>query len=74
MIELAIRWILDQGVEIAIWGARRPDQLEPIDRALGWNLGPDVKKEIDCILKRNILYPQSPVFMAPPNRNINKPN
>jgi len=33
VLALAIRWVLDQGQTIALWGARRPDQLDPLDRA-----------------------------------------
>src|SRR6266478_6466696 len=35
VLALAIRWILDQGPTIALWGARRPDQLSPIEDELG---------------------------------------
>src|SRR5258708_4133581 len=28
VIHLAVRWMLDQGVSVALWGARRPDQLD----------------------------------------------
>ena len=31
MLALAVRWVLDQGPTIALWGARRPNQLDPID-------------------------------------------
>ncbi len=34
IIHLAARWIPDRGVDIAIWGARRPDQLEALDQVL----------------------------------------
>ena len=30
VLALALRWVLDQGPTIALWGARRPDQLDPI--------------------------------------------
>jgi aryl-alcohol dehydrogenase-like predicted oxidoreductase len=32
---LAVRWILDQGSIIALWGARRPHQLASIDDVFG---------------------------------------
>ena len=36
---LAVRWLLDQsGVGIALWGARRPEQLAPINEISGWSL------------------------------------
>src|SRR5712675_432929 len=36
VIQLAVRWMLDQGVTTALWGARHPEQLQPIDRIMGW--------------------------------------
>jgi aryl-alcohol dehydrogenase-like predicted oxidoreductase len=39
VIHLAVRWLLDQpGVGIALWGARRPDQLVPGERAVPTSL------------------------------------
>src|SRR5246500_5147363 len=31
VIQLAVRWMLDQGVTTALWGARHPQQLQPVD-------------------------------------------
>src|ERR1700730_8002396 len=36
VIQLAVRWMLDQGVTTALWGARHPDQLQPVDAVTGW--------------------------------------
>ena len=63
---LAVRWILDQGPTIALWGARRPEQLDPIDEVDGWRIDAASKADIDAILKRCIRGPVSPDFMAPP--------
>jgi aryl-alcohol dehydrogenase-like predicted oxidoreductase len=30
VIHLAVRWMLNQGVTVALWGARHPDQLAPV--------------------------------------------
>ena len=38
VLALAIRWVLDSGPTIALWGARRPDQLNGVDDAFGWHL------------------------------------
>jgi aryl-alcohol dehydrogenase-like predicted oxidoreductase len=65
---LAIRWILDQGPTIALWGARKPEQLAALDEAFGWKLSADDLVEIDAILDRNIKDPVGPEFMAPPTR------
>jgi aryl-alcohol dehydrogenase-like predicted oxidoreductase len=68
VIHLAVRWILDQGVTVALWGARRPDQLEPVDDVMGWSLDAATKNEIDRILRETITDPVGPEFMAPPTR------
>ena len=32
VIHLAVRWMLDQGISVALWGARHPDQLQACAR------------------------------------------
>jgi len=66
VLALAVRWVLDQGPTIALWGARNPGQLDPIGDIDGWHIDPAAKAEIDAILKRCIADPVSPAFMAPP--------
>jgi len=69
VIDLAIRWTLDQpGVSVALWGARHPDQLAPVDSAVGWKLGADALQTIDQILRETVTDPVGPEFMAPPAR------
>lgn len=50
---LAIRWILDQGPTIAIWGARRPEQLLDIDKVFGWKLSAAHLGEIEDLINKN---------------------
>jgi len=66
VLALALRWVLDQGPTIALWGARRPEQLEPLAEIDGWHIDEAAKREIDAILARAITDPVSPAFMAPP--------
>jgi aryl-alcohol dehydrogenase-like predicted oxidoreductase len=66
VLALAVRWVLDQGPTIALWGARNPSQLDPIGEVEGWHIDAVTKGEIDAILKRCIVDPVSPAFMAPP--------
>jgi aryl-alcohol dehydrogenase-like predicted oxidoreductase len=66
VLALAVRWVLDQGPTIALWGARHPEQLDPIGDIDGWHVDEASKREIDAILKRCIVDPVSPEFMAPP--------
>jgi aryl-alcohol dehydrogenase-like predicted oxidoreductase len=68
VIHLAIRWMLDQGITTALWGARHPGQLQPVDQVTGWSLNASVKAEIDQILRETIADPVGPEFMAPPAR------
>ncbi|MCQ2029350.1 aldo/keto reductase [Stutzerimonas zhaodongensis] len=68
VLALAIRWVLDQGPTIALWGARRPDQLDGIDDAFGWSLSPQDLQDIDALLAEHITDPVGPEFMAPPTR------
>jgi aryl-alcohol dehydrogenase-like predicted oxidoreductase len=69
VIHLAVRWVLDRNrMNIALWGARRADQLSPIGDALGWQLDGQTMAEIDSILGETISNPVGPEFMAPPSR------
>ncbi len=70
MLALAIRWILDQGPTVALWGARRPDQLQGIDAAFGWRLSAEDLREMDALLVEHITEPVGPEFMAPPPRQV----
>lgn len=69
VLSLAIRWVLDQGPTVALWGARKPAQIEGIRDALGWTLSKDELAEINAILKRHVPDEIEPDFMAPPQRS-----
>jgi len=68
VIQLAVRWMLDQGITTALWGARHPGQLEPVDEVTGWRLDAPTRAEIERILSETIGDPVGPEFMAPPAR------
>jgi aryl-alcohol dehydrogenase-like predicted oxidoreductase len=68
LLALALRWVLDQGPTIALWGARRPEQLRDIAEVDGWQIDDASRLEIDAILARCISEPIAPSFMAPPAR------
>jgi len=70
VIHLAVRWMLDQGITTALWGARHPNQLQPVDEVTGWSLDASAKAEIDRILRETVTNPVGPEFMAPPARRI----
>jgi aryl-alcohol dehydrogenase-like predicted oxidoreductase len=68
VLALAVRWVLDRGPTVALWGARRPDQLDAVSGVLGWTLDAPALRAIDDILQRNIRAAIGPEFMAPPPR------
>jgi len=51
---LAVRWVLDQGNTIALWGARRPEQLEPVKTTMGWKLDDMAMRYIEKIIKHTL--------------------
>ncbi len=69
LLALAFRWSLDKGINIGLWGARNPQQMEGIETIWGWKLKETDFIEIDQILKETIPSPIGPEFMAPPNRD-----
>jgi aryl-alcohol dehydrogenase-like predicted oxidoreductase len=67
VIHLALRWVLDQpGIGVALWGARRPEQLAPVREIMGWRIDEATMRDIDEILATTITRPVGPEFMAPP--------
>jgi aryl-alcohol dehydrogenase-like predicted oxidoreductase len=69
VLALAVRWILDQGGTVALWGARRPDQIDAVREVMGWSLDAQAMQEIDRILETTIRDPVGPEFMAPPEES-----
>src|ERR1700709_1707162 len=70
VIHLAVRWMLDQGITTALWGARRPDQLQPVDEVTGWSPDASAKAEINRSRRETVTDPVGPKFMAPPARSV----
>jgi hypothetical protein len=69
MLALAVRWVLDTpGVSVALWGARHPSELEPVDDILGWRLDEEARAYIDEVIRTSVRDPVGPEFMAPPER------
>lgn len=53
VLELAARWVLDRpGISVALWGARRPEQL-------------DALAEIDRIVEESVTDPVGPEYLMP---------
>ena len=69
VLPLAVRWLLDQpGVDLALWGVRRPEQILPMLELDGWHLDDALNAEIERILADTITNPVGPEFMAPAGR------
>jgi aryl-alcohol dehydrogenase-like predicted oxidoreductase len=69
VMDLAVRWVLDQpAIAAALWGARHPAELDAVAGALDWKLDADTRAMIDQILRQAIPNPVGPEFMAPPER------
>ena len=67
LLPLAMRWVIDRDC-IALWGARQPKQLAPLQDILGWRLDASAMQRIDAILQEHVTSPVGPEFMAPPTR------
>jgi aryl-alcohol dehydrogenase-like predicted oxidoreductase len=68
VIHLAVRWMLDQGISVALWGGRRPDQVEAALDVAGWSLNATHRALIELIVNMAVRDPVGPEFMAPPQR------
>jgi aryl-alcohol dehydrogenase-like predicted oxidoreductase len=67
VLSLAVRWLLDRpGVTVALWGARRPDQLDALGDVLGWSLEDEGMEAVDSVLAETVHDAVGPEFMAPP--------
>ncbi|WP_042166728.1 aldo/keto reductase [Paenibacillus gorillae] len=67
ILQLAVRWLLDQpGSSIALWGARKPSQLDAVKEVEGWHLSKADYAIINDIIDRHVTDPVGPEFMAPP--------
>lgn len=73
VLELAVRWVLDQpGVSVALWGARHPSELASLPDVMGWKLDSSALKDIDAIVAKSVRDPVGPEFMAPPEETPEK--
>src|SRR5262249_188427 len=67
VLALAVRWVLDQpGVSVALWGARHPGELAPLDEVMGWRLDEEALAYVDEVIGETVHDPVGPEVMAPP--------
>lgn len=64
VLSLAVRWVIQRGA-IALWGARKPEQIAAVDSIFGWSISDDDMETIDGIIDRHVTDPVGPEFMAP---------
>ena len=66
VLELAARWVLDRpGISVALWGAKRPGQLDAVAGVMGWTLDTAAFAEIDRIIAESITDPVGPEYLTP---------
>jgi len=69
VIHLAVRWMLDQGISVALWGGRHPEQVEAALGVAEWSLNAMDRRQIERIVNDTIIDPVGPEFMAPLQRS-----
>jgi aryl-alcohol dehydrogenase-like predicted oxidoreductase len=70
VIQLAVRWMLDKGISVALWGGRHPNQLEAALEVAGWSLNAADRVLVERIVNTAITDPVGPEFMAPLQRDL----
>lgn len=66
VLHLAVRWVLDRpGISAALWGAKRPAQLDAVEEILGWRLDAAAMAEIDSIVGACVTDPVGPEYLTP---------
>lgn len=66
VLELAARWVLDRpGVSAALWGAKRPEQLNAVDGIFDWKLDDAAMADIDSIARESVTDPVGPEYLTP---------
>ena len=69
VVELAVRWVLDRpGISAALWGAKRPAQLDPVAGVMGWRLDSSAMLAIDQIVAQAVSDPVGPEYLTPSAR------
>jgi aryl-alcohol dehydrogenase-like predicted oxidoreductase len=69
VLAFAVRWVLDTpGVSVALWGARHPGELAPLDDMMDWHLDDEARAYVDEVIRHSVRDPVGPEFMAPPER------
>jgi aryl-alcohol dehydrogenase-like predicted oxidoreductase len=71
VLEFAARWVLDRnGVSVALWGARKPEQLNDTKGVMGWRIDADTMDEVDVIIAACVTDPVGPEYLTPGVRQV----
>ncbi|MDF2697023.1 MAG: oxidoreductase, aldo/keto reductase family, partial [Labilithrix sp.] len=74
VLPLAVRWVLDQpGVSVALWGARHPGELAPLEDVMRFRLDDEARAYVVEVVAETVRDPVGPEFMAPPERPVEAP-
>jgi aryl-alcohol dehydrogenase-like predicted oxidoreductase len=66
VLEFAARWVLERpGISVALWGAKRPEQLDAIAGVMGWKIDKDAMSEVDRIVEECVKDPVGPEYLTP---------
>jgi aryl-alcohol dehydrogenase-like predicted oxidoreductase len=68
VVQLAVRWMLDQGISVALWGGRHPAQVEAALGIAGWSLNTADRMLIQQIIKKAIADPVGCELIPPLQR------
>jgi aryl-alcohol dehydrogenase-like predicted oxidoreductase len=72
VLELAVRWVLDvpgaieaPNISVALWGAKRPGQLDAVDGIMGWKLDAPTQRQMEAIVRNTVTDPVGPEYLTP---------
>jgi len=66
LVDFSVRWVLEKGVQITIWGGRKPEQMVALASIFDWSMDGACLSAVDSILAEAVKDPIGPEFMAPP--------
>jgi aryl-alcohol dehydrogenase-like predicted oxidoreductase len=68
VVHLAMRWVLDQGISVALWGGRQPAHVDAALGVVGWSINSADRMLIERIMKTAIVDPVGPKVIRPQQR------
>lgn len=71
VLEFAARWVLDRiGVSVALWGARRPEQLSSVRGVMGWGIDAETMGAVDRMIAESVTDSVGPEYLKPGVRDM----